>query len=63
MDLTVFLALLSGSFLGGVFVFWLFRRGLTAQEWAYFQEFLIALRCGEYDELPDDERSEEHDEN
>jgi len=51
----VFLALLSGFILGGIFVFWLFRRGLTGQEWTYFQSFLLALRCGEYDELDDDE--------
>ena len=56
----MFLALLSGVFLGGVFVFWLFRRGLTAHEWAYFRTFLDALRTGDYDEL---EGSEEHEEN
>lgn len=55
MALNVFLALLSGFILGGIFVFWLFRRGLTGQEWAYFCSFLMALRCGEYDELEDDE--------
>lgn len=59
MALNVFLALLSGVLLGGIFVFWLFRRGLTALEWAYFKEFLIALRAGEYDEIADDERSED----
>lgn len=62
MALNVVLALLSGVLLGGIFVYWCFRRGLTAQEWAYFSSFLDALRCGEYDILPDDERSE-NDEN
>ena len=55
MALNVFLALLSGVFLGGIFVFWLFRHGLTGQEWLYFRSFLLALRCGEYDELDDEE--------
>ena len=55
MALNVFLALLSGFILGGIFVFWLFRRGLTGQEWTYFRSFLDALRCGEYDELDDEE--------
>lgn len=55
MALNVVLALLSGFILGGIFVFWLFRRGLTGQEWAYFRSFLDALRCGEYDELDDEE--------
>lgn len=63
MALNVFLALLSGFILGGVFVYWYFRRGLTLQEWVYFKEFLVALRAGEYDELPNDERSGENDEN
>ena len=59
MDLRVILALLSGVFLGGIFVYFCFRRGLTALEWAYFREFLEALRAGEYDELSNDERSDE----
>lgn len=63
MALNVILALLSGCFLGGIFVYWLFRRGLTWQEWAYFRSFLDALRCGDYDELPDEERSGENGEN
>lgn len=63
MALNVILALLSGVFLGGIFVFWLFRRGLTGAEWLYFKEFLYALRCGEYDEISEDERSEKDDEN
>ena len=58
MDLNVVLALLSGVFLGGIFVFWLFRRGLTGQEWLYFRSFLLALKCGEYDELTDDDEEE-----
>lgn len=58
MALNVVLALVSGVFLGGIFVFWLFRHGLTVSEWLYFREFLYALRCGEYDEVSDDERSE-----
>lgn len=61
MALNVFLALLSGVILGGMFVFWLFRRGLTAEEWAYLREFLYALRCGDYDELPSNERSDNGD--
>ena len=60
MALNVFLALLSGVVLGGVFVYWCFRRGLTDLEWAYFKEFLMALRAGEYDEIADDERSEDN---
>ena len=55
MALNVFLALLSGFILGGIFILWLFRRGLTGQEWLYFRSFLLALKCGEYDELDDDE--------
>lgn len=61
MALNVFLALLSGVILGGAFVFWLFRHGLTADEWTYFREFLYALRCGDYDEIPNDERSGNND--
>lgn len=62
MALNVFLALLSGVILGGIFVYWCFRRSLTAQKWAYFSTFLDALRSGDYDELSEDERSE-NDEN
>ena len=58
MALNVFLALLSGAFLGGIFVYWLFRRDLTGQEWLYFRSFLLALKCGEYDELTDEEEEE-----
>lgn len=59
MATNVILALLSGFLLGCGFVFYWFRRGLNAQEWLYFREFLLALRNGEYKELDDDERSDE----
>ena len=62
MALNVFLALLSGYFIGAIFVLWILLHGLTNQEKAYFVSFLEALRNGDYDELSDDERSEEHDE-
>ena len=58
MELKVILALLCGFLMGCGFVYFCFRRGLTALEWAYFREFLDALRAGEYDEIPDEERSE-----